>query len=216
LNQNRGNNRRRGRGGNRQQGGQANRIDSRARGNAPQLLEKYKKLAHDAQMNGDRVQAEYYLQFADHYFRVVADSRTQKDESRPRRDNEREHDNSPDEEEDDRSARQERREPRARDRAGDEGEPGIEGEAAHQGGDAPPRRTRAKANGRGKAANEDRGFDASILPPSIGSDDDGDAGKSDAGGSGEDAEQTEKPTPRRRAARRVRSDDDDGALEAVG
>ena len=71
MNMNR-NNRRRGRG-NRNQGGanSANRIDSRARGNAPQLLDKYKKLAQDAQHNGDRVQAEYYLQFADHYLRVI-------------------------------------------------------------------------------------------------------------------------------------------------
>ena len=81
------NNRRRGRG-NRQGGGgggqQLNRIDSRARGNAPQLLEKYRKLAQDAHLNGDRVQAEYYLQFADHYFRVTADSRVRQDEQRTR------------------------------------------------------------------------------------------------------------------------------------
>jgi hypothetical protein len=86
LNNNRGNNRRRGRG-NRQQGGggqQLNRIDSRARGNAPQLLEKYRKLAHDAHLNGDRVQAEYYLQFADHYFRVIADTRLRQEEQRNR------------------------------------------------------------------------------------------------------------------------------------
>lgn len=83
-NSNRGSNRRRGRGNNRQQGGnQGNRIDSRARGNAPQLLEKYRKMAHDASLNGDRVQAEYYLQFADHYFRVIADSRVQRDDQRP-------------------------------------------------------------------------------------------------------------------------------------
>lgn len=78
------NNRRRGRG-NRNQGGggiQSNRIDSRARGNAPQLLEKYRKLAEDAHRNGDRVQAEYYLQFADHYFRVLADARVRQDEQR--------------------------------------------------------------------------------------------------------------------------------------
>ena len=78
------NNRRRGRG-NRNQGGggnQANRIDSRARGNAPQLLDKYKKLAEDAHRNGDRVQAEYYLQFADHYFRVIADNKARQDEQR--------------------------------------------------------------------------------------------------------------------------------------
>lgn len=88
MNNNRGNNRRRGRGNNRQQGGQqVNRIDSRARGNAPQLLEKYKKLAHDAHLNGDRVTEEYYLQFADHYFRVIADQRQRQEESRqPRRD----------------------------------------------------------------------------------------------------------------------------------
>ncbi|MBU6269461.1 MAG: DUF4167 domain-containing protein [Sphingomonadales bacterium] len=91
LNNNRGNNRRRGRGNNRPQGGgnggqQLNRIDSRARGNAPQLLEKYRKLAHDAHLNGDRVNAEYYLQFADHYFRVIADTRLRQEEQRLRRD----------------------------------------------------------------------------------------------------------------------------------
>lgn len=89
MNNNRGNNRRRGRGNNRQQGGgqQLNRIDSRARGNAPQLLEKYRKLAHDAHLNGDRVTEEYNLQFADHYFRVIADQRQRQDEARqPRSD----------------------------------------------------------------------------------------------------------------------------------
>ena len=75
--------RRRGRGGgqrspnNRDSG---NRIDSRNRGNAAQLLEKYKNMARDAQMAGDRVNAEYYLQFADHYFRVLADNRARQEE----------------------------------------------------------------------------------------------------------------------------------------
>lgn len=91
LNNNRGNNRRRGRGNNRQQGQQVNRVDSRARGNAQQLLDKYKKLAHDAHLNGDRVQEEYYLQFADHYFRVLADQRQRQEDARQRRD-ERPHD----------------------------------------------------------------------------------------------------------------------------
>lgn len=89
MNNNR-NNRRRGRG-NRSQGGngnQLNRIDSRARGNAPQLLEKYKKMAQDAQHNGDRVQMEYYLQFADHYFRVIADNKARQEEQRSGRRNE--------------------------------------------------------------------------------------------------------------------------------
>ena len=82
--------RRRGRGGQRQQTGNGrdngNRIDNRARGNAPQLLEKYKSLARDAQMQGDRVLTEYYLQFADHYFRVVSETRTRSEETRRPRD----------------------------------------------------------------------------------------------------------------------------------
>lgn len=84
--------RRRGRPGQRPQGNsgrnqeQGSRIDNRARGNAPQMLEKYKALARDAQMQGDRVITEYYLQFADHYFRVVAEMRARQEETRRQRD----------------------------------------------------------------------------------------------------------------------------------
>ena len=87
--------RRRGRGGGagnnapRQGGGgrsdNGNRIDSRARGNASQLYEKYKNMAADAQRQGDRVNTEYYLQFADHYFRVISDQRGRFDDQQPRR-----------------------------------------------------------------------------------------------------------------------------------
>ncbi len=61
-----------------------NRQDNRQRGNAAQLLEKYKSMARDSQLAGDRVQTEYYLQFADHYFRVLGDSRP-RDEQQQRR-----------------------------------------------------------------------------------------------------------------------------------
>ena len=83
---NRGRNNNNGRpgGGNRGGGDSGNRIDSRARGNAVQLLEKYKNMARDAQMAGDRVNAEYYLQFADHYFRVLADNRARQEEQQQR------------------------------------------------------------------------------------------------------------------------------------
>ena len=73
------NNRQRGRGRrNGHSGGQINRnttIDSngpevRLRGNAQQLHEKYIALANDASAAGERIQAEAYFQFADHYFRV--------------------------------------------------------------------------------------------------------------------------------------------------
>jgi hypothetical protein len=81
--------RRRGRGGQRGQnlGGQpGNRQDNRQRGNAAQLLEKYKSMARDSQLAGDRVQTEYYLQFADHYFRVLSESRARfEDQNQPRR-----------------------------------------------------------------------------------------------------------------------------------
>lgn len=91
---NRQNGRRRGRGGQRPQGnpgrpggGGGNRIDNRARGNAQQLHEKYKNLARDSQMAGDRVTTEYYLQFADHYFRVLSESRARFEDQRPQRSN---------------------------------------------------------------------------------------------------------------------------------
>lgn len=64
-----------------------NRQDNRQRGNAAQLHEKYKALARDAQLSGDRVQTEYYLQFADHYFRVLNEGRARFEEQRrPRED----------------------------------------------------------------------------------------------------------------------------------
>jgi Domain of unknown function (DUF4167) len=81
--------RRRGRGGQRGQnlGGQpGNRQDNRQRGNAAQLLEKYKSLARDAQLAGDRVQTEYYLQYADHYFRILSENRARFEDQRRQRD----------------------------------------------------------------------------------------------------------------------------------
>ena len=48
--------------------------DCRIRGNAPQVYEKYLGLARDATSSGDRVSAESYYQFAEHYFRIMNDS----------------------------------------------------------------------------------------------------------------------------------------------
>jgi hypothetical protein len=59
-----------------------NRQDNRQRGNAAQLLEKYKSMARDAQLGGDRVQTEYYLQYAEHYYRVLGESRARFEEQR--------------------------------------------------------------------------------------------------------------------------------------
>lgn len=231
MNQNRNNNRRRGRGNNRGGGGnnnQSNRIDSRARGNAPQLLEKYKKLAHDASLNDDRVQTEYYLQFADHYFRVVADMKAQKDEARAKRDGDRSNQSDDDEADDDledeapraksrkqsdsrNNSRQSDNRRGRRDRDDDDGEnAGMELQRGAEGDDADgenpfspdakPKRTRRKKADPVDEDGGDEGISASILPPAIKKSDD------------------EKPA-RKPRARRPRNDDDgagEGPMEAVG
>lgn len=100
------NGRRRGRGGTPRvpgQGGQrdmGNRMVERVRGNAHQLLEKYKQLARDASQAGDRVLAEYYLQHADHYFRTLSEFRARQDEQRPQRQNGNARDDDYDDDED--------------------------------------------------------------------------------------------------------------------
>tara|TARA_Y100000590_G_scaffold468771_1_gene653028 strand:- start:4076 stop:4543 length:468 start_codon:yes stop_codon:yes gene_type:complete len=43
----------------------------RSKGNVSSLHEKYLKLAKESTASGDRIQAEYYHQFADHYSRLM-------------------------------------------------------------------------------------------------------------------------------------------------
>lgn len=45
--------------------------DLRIRGTAQQLFEKYLQLGRDASSGGDRVMAESYFQYAEHYFRIL-------------------------------------------------------------------------------------------------------------------------------------------------
>ena len=49
----------------------SNGPDVRIRGTAQQLSEKYLQLGRDATSSGDRVMAEAYFQYAEHYFRIV-------------------------------------------------------------------------------------------------------------------------------------------------
>ena len=44
---------------------------SRNKGNVTQQYNKYLKLAKDTFSAGDRIQAEYYYQFTDHYYRLM-------------------------------------------------------------------------------------------------------------------------------------------------
>ena len=43
----------------------------RNKGNVTQQYQKYLKLAKEASASGDRIQSEYYSQFADHYSRLM-------------------------------------------------------------------------------------------------------------------------------------------------
>lgn len=45
--------------------------DVRVRGNAHQVFDKYQSLAREAASSGDRILAEAYYQYADHYYRVI-------------------------------------------------------------------------------------------------------------------------------------------------
>jgi hypothetical protein len=138
LNINRQAGRRRGRGGQRQGGGgnpngnNGNRIDNRARGNANQLYEKYKALATEAQRQGDRVNTEYYLQFADHYFRVLAESRSRFEEQNPNQNQQR----------------------RGREDAFDDDEEGYEDDGAE--GETQEPRREIQAEPRRETRNQDR------------------------------------------------------------
>ena len=49
----------------------SNGPDVRIRGTAHQIVEKYTALAKDANASGDRVVAESYLQYAEHYQRII-------------------------------------------------------------------------------------------------------------------------------------------------
>jgi hypothetical protein len=196
--------RRRGRGGQRNPNLGGNRQDNRQRGNAAQLLEKYKNMARDAQLAGDRVQAEYYLQFADHYFRVLGENRPRFDEQRPQRDDssdedegdEQMADTSDDEQQqsNDRGERAERNERPERSSRSDRGERNDRGPRGNG-------RERPQRNGSQLAEAEpeidDERIALEVLPPAIGRDSD---------------DEGEAPAKPRRRVRKVRNDGDEADI----
>ena len=203
-----------------------NRQDNRQRGNAAQLLEKYKSMARDSQLAGDRVQTEYYLQFADHYFRVLGDSRP-RDEQQQRRqrgdddgynddgdddriDGDLDGDNENDGDSDDEQPRQQPQQQQQRARSDEQPQQRARPpRASSDQGDRPePRRERSNGrprdddNDRPRSQPRDNGgerIDFAVLPPAIGSDDGGEFAPA-----ADDA-----PRPKRRV-RRPRADETDG------
>jgi len=176
-----------------------NRQDNRQRGNAAQLLEKYKSLARDAQLAGDRVQTEYYLQFADHYFRVLGESRVRFEEQR-RRDDDSDEDSSEGdemmEEADGGSSSNDQGYPRGEE--GDSGERpqrrrGRDREDRFEGRERPQRRERANGNAadaRDEESETEERIAFEVLPPAI--------------GAAEESEADDRP---RRRTRRPRDED---------
>jgi hypothetical protein len=161
-------------------------------------------MARDAQLAGDRVQSEYYLQFADHYFRVLSESRARFEDQRRQRDDDSDEDEgeemleaSGDEnssESDDDQPRRERGErPQRRDRGDRERRYSREERARDEDDDR---------NGieRGNGADEER-IAMDVLPPAIGRDEDG----------GEQVSEEVEARPRRRV-RRPRAQDGEGEI----
>jgi hypothetical protein len=202
--------RRRGRGGQRGQnlgGGQpGNRQDNRQRGNAAQLLEKYKSMARDAQLAGDRVQTEYYLQFADHYFRVLGENRARFEDQGPRRQRDEEMDDGGEEEMadaeegsgDDQSEREEHQDrgdrPYRNERFNRQNRPRRDERSAEDEHVREERRPRANGGG-------DDSLPLDVLPPAI--------GREPLGQEAEAAdEEPRRPRRRPRAARPAEGDDE--------
>ena len=57
--------------------------DLRLRGTAQQLFERYLQLGRDATSSGDRVMAESYFQYAEHYFRIIGAMQAAQQQSQP-------------------------------------------------------------------------------------------------------------------------------------
>lgn len=56
--------------------------DGKVRGTPQQIIDKYQALARDAQVSGDRVAAENYLQHSEHYSRLLGEAQRQQNEQR--------------------------------------------------------------------------------------------------------------------------------------
>ena len=56
---------------------ESNGPDVKIRGNASHVSEKYLALARDAQVSGDPIASENYLQHAEHYLRIIAAAQAQ-------------------------------------------------------------------------------------------------------------------------------------------
>ena len=60
--------------------------DGKVRGTPQQIIDKYNQLHRDAQLSGDRVNAENFAQHAEHYLRMLAEAQREVDKQREEQD----------------------------------------------------------------------------------------------------------------------------------
>ena len=149
------------RGGGRPSGNIVNRVfdssgpEGKVRGTPQQIIDKYQTLARDAQLAGDRVAVENFLQHAEHYTRMLSEANREMEEKRQQQEREQQ-------------ARQEReraeREQRDAERAAREAErqqDAPDDEAAQPAAEDGPIETpeekprRSRSRGRRKAESQD-------------------------------------------------------------
>ena len=147
---------------------ESNGPDVKLRGNAQQLHEKYMALAHDAATSGERISAEAYTQFADHYFRLhqaavgVAETKRQQEQANATADDDTasgdsRRDQEPAAESDEAALGAEERANRASAQAND-------GDAVADSGDSALKKRRSPRNGAANNGAQDR---ASLSPAKL-------------------------------------------------
>jgi hypothetical protein len=151
-------------------------------------------MARDAQLSGDRVQTEYYLQFADHYFRVLSENRARFEDQNQRRPRDEEMDEEDGDEELAETNEAETGESDEPQQRRDRNERQDRGPRRPR-GDREPRRFERDDRSEEEAAqarphlNGGDSLPLDVLPPAIGGDDSGEAA----------TEEAAAPRPRRRS-----------------
>ena len=113
------------RGGGRPSGNIVNRVfdssgpEGKVRGTPQQIIDKYQTLARDAQLAGDRVAVENFLQHAEHYTRMLSEANREMEEKRQQQ--EREQQARQEREREQREAREAERAAREAERQQDDG-----------------------------------------------------------------------------------------------
>ena len=204
MKRSRGRGRRSGGGNNPNKHFESNGPDVKIRGSAQQILDKYLQYARDAQSSGDRVNAENYLQHAEHYYRVLA---AMQPKDKPR-----------DQQQDQKSGEQKAED--GAEKTSADGEQSAEnssesGKNQRNGSDKGERGRRRRSNRNRDQADQDTQVEdtaeANAKPADAASSDDAPSDASEIA-----AEDAPKPKPRRRAPRKPKVVEGEGEEPSDG